>query len=73
MTAKETQRAPRKIVLNEEHIQNLEGYISEMPTRLGFPLINFLNTLAQQQANEKITMESFNTSDPNIVRSDEEI
>jgi hypothetical protein len=73
MTAKETKQAPRTIVLNEEHIQNLEGYISEMPTRLGFPLINFLNTLAQQQANEKITMESFNTSDPNIVRSDEEI
>jgi hypothetical protein len=73
MTAKETKRAPRTIVLNEEHIQNLEGYISEMPTRLGFPLINFLNTLAQQQANEEVTMESFNTSDPTIVRSDEEI
>jgi hypothetical protein len=73
MTAKETRRAPRKIVLNEEHIQNLEGYISEMPTRLGFPLISFLNTLAQQQANEEGNMEPISTSDAAIMQSNEEI
>ena len=58
MTADQNQQAPRQIILNEEHLKNLEAYISEMPTKLGLPLINFLNTLAQEQGNEKNSMES---------------
>jgi hypothetical protein len=37
-----------------------------MPTKLGLPLINFLNTLAQEQANEKTSMESI---DPIVAAS----
>jgi len=33
-----------------------------MPTKLGLPLINFLNTLAQEQANEKTSMESIDST-----------
>jgi hypothetical protein len=65
MTANQPQ-APRQIVLNEEHIKNLEAYISEMPTRLGLPLINFLNGLAQEQGNEKNSVESI---DPIVAAS----
>jgi len=62
MTADQNQQAPRQIILNEEHLKNLEAYISEMPTKLGLPLINFLNTLAQEQANEKTSMESIDST-----------
>ena len=55
-------QAPRQIVLNEEHLKNLEAYISEMPTKLGLPLINFLNTLAQEQQNEENSVESVNST-----------
>jgi hypothetical protein len=72
MTAEQNQQAPRQIVLNEEHIKNLEGYISEMPTKLGLPLINFLNHLAQEQANETSSRESV-TDNANSVQSSEEI
>jgi hypothetical protein len=62
MTADLNQQAPRQIILNEEHLKNLEAYISEMPTKLGLPLINFLNTLAQEQGNEKNSMESIDST-----------
>ena len=62
MTANQNQQAPRQIILNEEHLKNLEAYISEMPTKLGLPLINFLNTLAQEQGNEKNSMESIDST-----------
>jgi hypothetical protein len=62
MTADQNQQAPRQIILNEEHLKNLEAYISEMPTKLGLPLINFLNTLAQEQGNEKNSMESIDST-----------
>jgi len=72
MTADQTTQAPRQIVLNEENLKNLEAYISEMPTKLGLPLINFLNQLAQEQANEKSSMESV-TDNANSVQSSEKI
>jgi hypothetical protein len=62
MAADQNQQAPRQIILNEEHLKNLEAYISEMPTKLGLPLINFLNTLAQEQGNEKNSMESIDST-----------
>jgi hypothetical protein len=68
MTADQPQ-APRQIVLNEENLKNLEAYISEMPTKLGLPLINFLNQLAQKQANEKVSMESTDSSNTDSVQS----
>ena len=69
MTADQTPQAPRQIVLNEEHLKNLEAYISEMPTKLGLPLINFLNQLGQEQANEKVPMESTDSNNTNSVQS----
>lgn len=72
MTADQTTQAPRQIVLNEENLKNLEAYISEMPTKLGLPLINFLNQLGQEQANEKSPMESV-TNNANSVQSSEKI
>jgi hypothetical protein len=71
MTANQPQ-APRQIVLNEENLKNLEAYISEMPTKLGLPLINFLNQLGQQQTNEASSMESV-TDNANSVQSSEKI
>lgn len=73
MTADQTPQAPRQIVLNEEHLKNLEAYISEMPTKLGLPLINFLNQLGQEQANEKVPMESVTDNDHSVVQSSEKI
>jgi hypothetical protein len=61
-------QAPRQIVLNEEHLKNLEAYISEMPTKLGLPLINFLNTLAQEQQNEENSVESTDNIVTDIVQ-----
>ena len=71
MTADQTPQAPRQIVLNEEHLKNLEAYISEMPTKLGLPLINFLNQLGQEQANEKVPMESTGSNNTNSVQSED--
>ena len=71
MTADQTTQAPRQIVLNEENLKNLEAYISEMPTKLGLPLINFLNQLAQEQANEKSSMESTGSNNTNSVQSED--
>jgi hypothetical protein len=72
MTANQPQ-APRQIVLNEEHIKNLEAYISEMPTRLGLPLINFLNGLAQEQGNEKNSVEFIDPIVAASMQSSEEV
>lgn len=72
MTANQPQ-APRQIVLNEENLKNLEAYISEMPTKLGLPLINFLNMLDQEQGNENNSVESIDSNDANSVQSSEKI
>jgi hypothetical protein len=72
MTANQPQ-APRQIVLNEEHIKNLEAYISEIPTRLGLPLINFLNALAQEQGNEKNSVEPIDPIVAASMQSSEEV
>lgn len=72
MTAEQNTQAPRQIVLNEEHIKNLEEYISEMPTRIGLPLINFLNHLAQQQENEKVIMD-FTIADNNSMQPNKKV
>ena len=71
MTADQNQQAPRQIILNEEHLKNLEAYISEMPTKLGLPLINFLNTLAQEQGNEKNSMESIDSTTAASMQSED--
>ena len=72
MTANQP-KAPRQIILNEEQIQNLEAYIAEMPTKLGLPLIDFLNALAQDQKNENNSVESVDNIATDSVQSSEEV
>jgi hypothetical protein len=38
-----------RIILEEQHIKDLENFANELPTKFGAPLLNFLNKLAHDQ------------------------
>jgi hypothetical protein len=38
-----------KIILEEQHVKEVENFANELPTKYGAPLLNFLNKLANEQ------------------------
>lgn len=38
-----------RIILEEQHVKELENYANELPTKYGAPLLNFFNKLANEQ------------------------
>jgi hypothetical protein len=38
-----------KLILSEENIKQLDAFIQEMPTKFGFPLLQFLQKISQEQ------------------------
>ena len=36
------------LTLTEEHLKQLDGFIQEMPTKYGLPLINFFNKIRDE-------------------------
>jgi hypothetical protein len=38
--------------LTEEHLKQLDAFIQEMPTKFGFPLIQFFNKIKEEQEKE---------------------
>lgn len=44
------QQQAKPITLSVEHLKTLESYISDLPTKYGVPLLNFLSQIAQEQA-----------------------
>ncbi|HEY9701772.1 MAG TPA: hypothetical protein V6C58_04970 [Allocoleopsis sp.] len=51
------------LVLNEEALKQLTGFIQEMPVKYGVPLLNFLNEkVAEQNKGEKETPQAESVS-----------
>jgi hypothetical protein len=46
----EQNQQAQPITLSVEHLRVMEGFISEMPTKYGVPLLNFLSQGAQEQS-----------------------
>jgi hypothetical protein len=38
-----------RIILEEQHVKEVENFANELPTKYGAPLLNFLNKLANEQ------------------------
>jgi len=38
------------LTFNEQEVKDLDKFIQEMPTKYGFPLLNFINAKIQEQA-----------------------
>lgn len=45
------QQQAKPITLSVEHLKTLEAYISDLPTKYGVPLLNFLSQIASEQSN----------------------
>lgn len=39
-----------RIILEEQHVKEVENFANELPTKYGAPLLNFLNKLANEQS-----------------------
>lgn len=53
----ENQQQAQPITLSVEHLKTLEEFISELPTKYGVPLLNFLSQVAKDQATPTDTVE----------------
>lgn len=47
----------KPITLSVEHLKTLETYISDIPTKYGVPLLNFLSQVAQEQDSQEVIEE----------------
>ena len=45
----ENNQQPQPITLSVDHLRVMEEFISEMPTKYGVPLLNFLSQVAKEQ------------------------
>jgi hypothetical protein len=45
----------KQIILNEEHLKQLDAYFQELPMKYASPLVNFINKLIEEQHKENIT------------------
>jgi hypothetical protein len=53
----EQNQQAQPITLSVEHLRVMEGFISEMPTKYGVPLLNFLSQVAQEQTQAETATE----------------
>lgn len=42
----------KQVILNEQHIKELNNFIQDLPVKFGLPLLNFLNKVIQEAAIE---------------------
>jgi|SanBayMetagenome_1026888.scaffolds.fasta_scaffold371107_1 hypothetical protein len=59
-----------RIILEEQHVKELENFANELPTKFGAPLLNFLNKLANEQGQIPTNSDSVSTDG---MQSTEEI
>jgi hypothetical protein len=50
-----------RIILEEQHVKELENFANELPTKFGAPLLNFLNKLANEQGQIPANSDSIST------------
>lgn len=50
-----------RIILEEQHVKDLENFANELPTKYGAPLLNFLNKLAHEQGQIPANTDSIST------------
>jgi hypothetical protein len=59
-----------RIILEEQHVKDLENFGNELPTKYGAPLLNFLNKLAHEQGQIPANTDSISSDG---VQSEDEI
>jgi hypothetical protein len=59
-----------RIILEEQHVKELENFANELPTKFGAPLLNFLNKLANEQGQIPANSDSISTDG---LQSEDEI
>ena len=50
-----------RIILEEQHVKEVENFANELPTKYGAPLLNFLNKLANEQGQISTNTDSIST------------
>jgi hypothetical protein len=54
------------MTLTEKHLNELDAFIQEMPTKYGIPLIKFLNEIQEQEKQQEDVAETLSRYDESL-------